>query len=282
MQAWIDDSGAKGQRGYITLGGLLGEAREWAAFSEKWADELRSSPSIRFLSTSDAANFNDDFHKWPLWQRDAKVRRLTQIVNDFHFTLVYCSIDLDAFEELVPRVDVHRKGKALKRVNTLTRQPYFHCFHTVCSAVCYELLKRGETQRFEIFFDEQDVLAPRVREWYPIYKSLLRPEEQAIMPLDPLFRDDKENMPLQIADFIAWVVRADQSGKQNPFTGIAREMRGLTRSDWCQVFDRERLQEYANALARNEPLNDSEYERTLRIFLELPEDDETGEVDHDR
>jgi hypothetical protein len=237
IQAWIDDSGAKGQGGYLVLGGLIGVAEEWAAFSDEWARQLAAHPTLRYLSTSDAAIFGGQFRNWPVWQRDTKIRRLAATVKDFDFTLIFCAVDLAAYDELFPRVTAPRKGKAVKRLKTLSEQPYFLCFHSICTSVCADSLKRGVTERIELMFDEQDMLAPRMKDWYPVYLAALTAHERAIMPIEPLFRDDKEFMPLQVADLIAWVVRADLGGEQHAFRWVGNEMRGLNRSPHCQVYD---------------------------------------------
>lgn len=268
MQAWFDESGGKGQGGYLTLGGLIGEAEEWAAFSDEWAQELTASRALGYLSMSDAALLGGEFHRWAAWERDAKVRRLAAKVNGFHFTLIHCSVDLVAHQELFPSVPARRKGKAVKRLKTFA-DPYFLCFHLLCTAVCVELMKRHITQRFELFFDENDVMAPRVKEWYPIYLSQLRPEERAVMPIEPLFRDDKEFMPLQAADLVAYVIRSDLSKIPHPFHWIWKTMRGLTQSRYSQIWDRQRLLRELTNDALLQP-HEQDYKRKLEDFLEMP------------
>jgi len=271
MQAWIDDSGAKGQGGCIALAGLIGEAQDWAVFADKWAEELAADPPLRYFSMSDAATRTGVFHRWPPWRRDAKVRRLARTVDGSKFTLVDVSVDLAAFAELFPKVTVPRKSDAAKRIRLLTEQPYFLCFHNVCTVVCLELLQRGITEQVDLFFDEQKILAPRVKEWYPIYLSALEPNEQAIMPADPIFRDDKVFLPLQVADLMAWIVRADQSGLWHPFKRIGKEMRGLTRSRYSQMWNRDKILEFAKS-DFEQPLGSQSYEKRLREFLGMTGD----------
>lgn len=87
-------------------------------------------------------------------------------------------------------------------------------------------------------------MKPRIKEWYPLYLSGLEPDERDIMPPDPIFRDDKLSMPLQVADLAAWVERADLGGINHPFRSLGKEMKSLTRSRYCAMWNRERLERF--------------------------------------
>lgn len=226
IQAWIDDSGAKGQGGYMTLAGLMGTADEWAQFSTAWDRRRQAPPIIGYLSTRDAIAFRNEFEKFrgnqPL--RDEKVRWLVSTVNDFDFWLVHSSVDLAGFNEQHFRLPIP-KGQT-PRTRALIKgslaEPYFFCLFALLYQVAYILNDWGITERFEIYFDEQDRLSPVIKAWYPLLRRLMGEDLSSITPVDPLFRDDKEHPPLQIADFFAWCLRRDFSGQSNAFRRIAQ------------------------------------------------------------
>lgn len=268
MQAWIDDSGAKGQGGYLTLAGFIGTAEVWAAFSDEWKRELDASPPLKFLSTSDAALLGGLFRGWPAWKRDAKLRRLLQIVNRFPLTLIYSSLDLAVHEEMFPKGKHPRKGPGVRRANTLLRQPYGWCFISICTAVLRDLRHRGLRDRFELMFDEQKIMAPRLKDWYPVVLQALEPDERAMMPMEPLFRDDQEFMPLQIADFVAWMIRTEHCGEDHALRQVAKELH-ISQSPYCQRFTREKIIQLQQQ-DRDPALQEPDFEKMLREFVDMP------------
>src|SRR5207249_2482907 len=104
-------------------------------------------------------------------------------------------------------------------------------------------------ERFEIFFDEQLVMAPRVKQWYPIIRATAEEQEMQLMPLEPLFRDDVENMPLQAADMLAWLSRRESSGADHSFGWIPSKLPNITFSQYSQTVTKERM-EKVTKLAR--------------------------------
>ena len=271
MQAWIDESGAKGQGGWLTLAGFIGKAEEWAVFSDLWSAQLAEAPSIQYLSSREAAGLYGEFHRWPAWQRDAKVRRLARMVNDFHLMVIAISVELAAYTEFfhdkaIPQIA--RKGPEAKRIRTFNQEPYFFCFHNMCTAVCLELRRRGVTEEIDLFFDKHDLMEPRIREWYPLYLSGLEPDERDIMPSDPLFRDDTRFMPLQVADLAAWTECSDLSGINHPFWRLGKEMK-VGRSIYCAAWNRERFRRFYAYAQSDESWTpgSAAYEEKLRGFL---------------
>jgi len=219
LQIWTDESGDKGQRGYMTIGGLMGSAEHWAAFSEKWDKRCLAPPSIRFLSTREAAGLNNQFGRFSSEQRDEKLASLMALTDDFDFHLVQVSVDLEMFEAYRPRIQQKVKpqvGDSL--LQTFVGQPYFFCFYQLSVALANVLLRRlPEGEKFEWYLDEKKILSERVEAWYPLLVGLLMDDQQTIMPARPIFRDDEKEAPLQIADFVAYVVRAELSGHPHPF-----------------------------------------------------------------
>ena len=63
--------------------------------------------------------------------------------------------------------------------------------------------------------------------------------KRAMMPPEPIFRDDKKFMPLQIADYVAWIERATCSGLSHPFRRITKELNTAKRSRHCRIWKRE-------------------------------------------
>lgn len=230
VQAFVDESGGPGQGPVIVLVGVIGKSEEWAEFSDRWRAALARPPAIRSLHMREAAHFRGEFRGWSRQSRDERVRLLAGIVNDFQFTAIHCSADLSGFAETIA-------ASASRPIS----EPYFLCFHSMIMAICYELLEQGQKERFEIIFDENVVLGPRVKLWYPVIRSVMEPEDEAIMPVEPIFGSDEELLPLQVSDLLAWLIRRELSGLDHSFDWIPRAMNGLVWSGHRQTFDRERM-----------------------------------------
>jgi hypothetical protein len=275
MQAWIDDSGAKGQGGWMTLGGLAGKAEDWAEFSDRWNEELHACPKIDYFSTREAMGLRGEFHNWRVHQRDAKTRRLATIAKDYNFTVISAAVELCVFgalkERLAPSApEVPRKSPIPKRRKTFSEEPYFFLFHAACSAVCLEMVWQGVSEEIDLFFDNQDRMKPQIKEWYPMYLSGLSDRERAIMPPDLVFRDDKKFLPLQMSDFVSWIERTVLNKDQHPFGNTLRSLKRLRRSRYCSQWDMarfEKLLQYRDLHKLTE--GEREYTDALRKYLGL-------------
>jgi hypothetical protein len=200
VQAWVDDSGDEGQgpSPSLVLGGLVGRAEDWAVFSDLWKKGLAESPAILYFKMKQAAGRSGQFYGFTAEQRDGKLRRLANIIDQFHFDIVHVTVETTGFSELFE----HQPKPA--------DTPYFFAFLSVIYVAYKELRERGEKERFEMIFDEQLALGPKVKAWYPVMRAGTEADEPgaaALLPIDLLFRDDKEFVPLQAADMIAWLRR---------------------------------------------------------------------------
>ena len=266
MQAFVDDSGAKGQEGVLVLAGLIGRSEDWAEFADKWRSVLNLPPAIPSLHMSDAAHFEGAFKNCPRDVRDQRVHLLASIVNDYQFTAIHCSVEIAAYAEVIAASRRAGRWKDKRtRLAKVLKEPYYIAFLGMVMAVCYELLEQGINERFEIIFDQHKVLGPRVRSWYPAIVAGMEPEAQAIMPIDPVFRDDEEFVPLQAADLLAWLVRRELSGMDHSFDWIPYSMRGIEWSGHGQYWDKERLQAIVERSNRI-PISDPEFQRTDRLL----------------
>jgi hypothetical protein len=266
MQAYVDESGGKGEGKWLTLVGLIAKAEDWAAFSDLWRSLLDIPPAVSAWHMKDAAHFAGEFSGWARATRDARLWLLASAVNDFSITALHCSVDLDAHKEFMAPIGnlrAPRKSRAA-RIGKILHEPYWLCFHSMIMAVCYELIDHETKDRFEIIFDEHSILGPRVKVWYPVIRAYMEPHEQEIMPVEPLFRDDTKFVPLQCADILAWVLHRELDDRQHTFGWIPNAMHGLVWSGHRQIFDRGRLKGIREKAIR-EPIS----AETYRQYSEL-------------
>jgi hypothetical protein len=98
--------------------------------------------------------------------------------------------------------------------------------------------QRKTLERFAITFDEHVIWGPRAVLWYPFLKSLFPPEEQAIMPIQPMSESDDRWMPLQGADLFAWCTRrAYAAGSGFDYNWILEDMPDVQLSHHSQTIN---------------------------------------------
>lgn len=199
VQAFLDDSGCKGQGHVFVLAGLIAPAEQWAEFSIEWGECLASPPAIRVFKLTEAMSCTGNFHRFSYRDRERKVAALARIIVRHATTAFTCTLDLGAFE----------------RTFTQAQRPfngwYFAAYFYALFGLCVDIYGRGYAkEEFEAIFDEQRIFEPRIKEWYPRMKSLARivlVPEASILPSDLLFRSDDAFQPLQAADMLAGLFR---------------------------------------------------------------------------
>ena len=236
VQAFVDESGGKGQAGHFVLAGLIAHADHWAMFSNAWKGCLKQDPAIAYFKMREAASLSGEFHRFNRARRDTKLRSLAKLIDQHAQIATFSVIDLDA----------HKRTWAKTNEKPLN-EPYFFSFHNTILASCFELWDLGWRERFEIIFDEQVILGPRAKAWYPLVRDVVydrEPEAHSIMPVDPLFRADDEFLPLQAADLLAWCCRRRMNipNGDRRFDWLLEEMPSLEVSVYSQYYDLERLQ----------------------------------------
>jgi hypothetical protein len=231
IQVWVDDSGGEDQVVQVTAG-LIGRTEEWAVFSERWARILAESPTVPLFKMHDAAALTGHFYGFSQPARDAKVKKLAELIAESGFNVIHVTLDMAGFDATFK---VYPRSKPLNK-------PYFHAFHIMIMAVGYELLDRGERERFEIIFDEHKALGEKAKRWYPVVREANEAAIQALLPVEPLFRDDSDFLPLQAADMMAWLCRRDTIGEDYPFGWLAPVFSRMTVSEYSQFLDRKRME----------------------------------------
>lgn len=233
LQAFIDESGERGQGQFLALGGFIGSAENWAVFSDRWDECLRGHPAIKSFKMKEAVSRTGQFFRWSIDARDEKVRALLDCFAGLGLRAIYACIDLGAFEE------IYSPGIA-KPWN----QPYFKAFHSIIWAVLYDSLATGNAEQVEIVFDNNVIHGTRAKRYYPFIRNfILAPELLSVAPVEPLFKDDERFLPLQAADMLAWLARSQNSGtgRQELDWVLGVLPMHVTLSPHFQNFGRDRL-----------------------------------------
>lgn len=193
LRAFIDDSVAQKGDKRLFYAGYLHRADAWAEFSEVWDWELHQWPAIEYFKGS-----GDQFDGWDAHLRDAKIAKLAQIIHAFEPFSFHFSLNRKLFEETLKPVSPY--GLA---------HPYFSACFVVISGVARHAASQGFTTPIEFIFDQQDGVDENVGLFFSEMIKNLPLEARNLISDKPWFKNDRDKqfMPLQAADMLAWHVR---------------------------------------------------------------------------
>ncbi len=199
IQAYLDDSGEKGQGNLLLFAGLISSRERWAEFSKAWAACLSASPSLPYFKFSEADGCKGSFHCFSYQERQRKVAALARLIAEHAEAGVYCAVDLAGFEDTFATND--------RPFN----HPKFQAFMRAILCLCVDIYARGHTREpFEAICDDLPTQVSKLKAWYPYIRKLadlvVQPEA-TILPADLRFSNDNDALPLQAADMLAGVWR---------------------------------------------------------------------------
>jgi Protein of unknown function (DUF3800) len=233
-QLFADESGNKGHSRHFVMAGLIAHSDAWKQFSNEWAECLKNAPTIKIFKMKEAASCSGQFYGFTEKDRDAKLKLLVGIINKYVSVCTFTVIDLEAHAETWAKTNQ-------KPLN----DPYFWPFQNTIMAACFSLWDAGVRNKFEAIFDEQYVSGLRAKAYYPIMVEIAKhrePDASSILPSEPTFKTDIEQLPIQAADLFAWCIRkSTDSPEYKKFEWLLSEMTKVKQSEYAQYYDRERM-----------------------------------------
>ena len=180
------------------MSGLFGEAQVIAQIVDDWERHLRAKHpgQIRYFKMDEAVTLDGEFRHWQPQNRDAKVLQMANLLNRSDIMRVGCSIDVAEHAFLESEWTFVRGHHAFN-------QPYLLGIANALSGAAEEAVDRGSTFPMEVIFDNQDLFKPMIMENYPALRDVFPESHKAVLPLYPMFRDDKDYIFLQAADLIS-------------------------------------------------------------------------------
>ena len=221
LHGYLDDSGyGDNNDPAFVLSGFIAAVPRWEVFSDQWRKALDEKPSIKYVKMSEAAGLTGEFGNWSAKDRNDKLRKLFPIIEGIKPMGIRSVIPCSSFHQNV-------KGKIAKTLDS----PYFLAlfdmlFMLVTSIRNGDLDVADPRYKVDFTFDENPKLKALIDKWYEIVISELPPWAAGLISNSPLFRDDKQVLPLQAADSHAWLglqLQREKTG-QRPF-----DRKGLDR-----------------------------------------------------
>jgi hypothetical protein len=199
LQIWLDESGENNPPVFV-LAGYLHHAEKWPLFADEWQKLLAIEPKLNYIKSYEAFGLRDQFKGWTEDDRDKKLMDFVQIIEHYTAGSYAFIIEHENFREIL-----QQKFPPFK-------SPYTFCYAATLYAMVYamnELRKKEDIDdKIELIFDQN---LRRRKSAAGAYKDMLQLVEdevaQGVGRKEPRFEDDKEFMPLQAADLLAYCMR---------------------------------------------------------------------------
>jgi hypothetical protein len=234
-QGYIDDSGANTTSSVFVLGGFIAPVDNWLAFSTDWKAALDAPPRLEYFKMKEAARLKDQFHPrrgWTEELRDQRINTLAAIIQKYAVLRVSVALR---------HSDFIKHLRSLPAVNRdLARDtPFVTALSLLMTAVAISREQNLLMEPIDFIFDQQEGIE---EELAPFWPGIKRRSEKADSKIVrdcfrhmPLFRDEKDFLPLQAADLYAWQIRRNHHNNRSLYMPPTETLRRL----WSiQGFDR--------------------------------------------
>jgi len=191
LQGFADESEGR----ILSLTGCISTYPQWDLVSNDWAAALAESPSIEYFHMREARDLSGQFEGFDVTKRDLKIVRLVSVALAHKPDVLTTWMMADDYTSIVGSVSPYE-----------THTGYLPCF--------YALLFRGAAYSrdhnlklpIDFVFDEKGKIGTYALNWYDAVKSAADATLKPFFGATPIFRDDMQIVPLQVADLIGWHV----------------------------------------------------------------------------
>jgi hypothetical protein len=215
LQAYIDDSASDAGDRRLYFAGYINSAHKWRLFTDAWDDELKSSPSIKYLKMVEASNRRGEFKDWKEKDVNEKLKGLARVIRHFHPMSFEFSASRKAFADLL----------APHSPRNLS-DPYFACNFGIVAMLSRHFAQAESRIPIEFIFDQQDGVDTSVDLFFEEMVKNLPKSARRLIHNKPRFQNDKDIKPLQAADMLAWHLRREHEDALL----LKRELTGLIRN----------------------------------------------------
>jgi hypothetical protein len=228
MHAYVDDSV---EAPVFVLAGFVARAEQWAELTVRWRSALERPPRLDFFKMKEAHALQGQFRGWSKADRDARLAEFVSIIRDHVLVAVYSVVHQRDYLAVMKR-----------RLAAQLDNPYWLMYHSIMMTVGRWEEGLGLREPVDFIFDEQGRQSDQVESIHSILIEHAPFGIRALFGARPTHRDDKETLPLQSADLLAWHIRRAQEEKDkgNDFdTPTMRSLRAIPHVE--DLWTRERL-----------------------------------------
>ena len=229
FQVYIDDSGTGGGSPVFLLAGYETTASRWAEFTDRWRAVLAQAPSIAYFKASECFASQGQFFGFSPDQCEAKAAALALVIKIFADQSYVVSVKHDDFSDIF-------RGNLAPSFDA----PYYFIAHDLIEQILAIYINERGRQRFELIFDRNETVEKRITDLYYKLRELsigtgAEYVYKEVMPVLPLFADEKVALPLQSSDMLAWFMRRIFSGEILPQISLLAF--DIIKEIHCNYFD---------------------------------------------
>jgi hypothetical protein len=194
LKAFIDDSGSGGDSPWFVLAGYLGAAEAWDAFDRRWRAALDGPPKLEYFKHSQMYRPETQWGQFKSeGQRNERLDRFIEVIGGHALRAIYVRVKQQDYDEIIEPY-----------VPPMWRNPYYFLFIGFLSSATSTERWAGTSRKIEFFFDNnQEVEKPSQR----LYSQVCGLPQFAGSVEGIHYKDEKQFLPLQAADLLAWEVR---------------------------------------------------------------------------
>lgn len=199
IQAYVDDSGNSpdgGKNPVFVLGGYISTADKWQSFSDAWEAECAKAPAIPDFKMVEANGLRGAFRGWTREATDDRCMAFARIIQAHAVVRIHTAIAWKDWHEII-------QGK----VPGMPENPYFWMFFDLMRQVADWQVRSGLQGSVDYIFDDQGLIGEMSAGWYSRVRAAMPPSLQSCFGSTPIFKHDKDVLPLKAADMWAWHVR---------------------------------------------------------------------------
>lgn len=206
-QAFIDDSGSEGLSHMFVLGGFVSEHVRWSAFSNDWQSALDVAPSLDYFKMREAMAFRGQFDRNRGWNEALRRQRLglfSEIIVEHVQARISTSVQTLLFRQYIQALP-SPGGRT-----SSSDSPYSYLVTRAIIATIHYLYNRDLEYPCDFILDEQTGFTSGLEMWWDVFRHHLKEERDGTrryIKNRPIWRDEKDFLPLQAADLYAWLVR---------------------------------------------------------------------------
>lgn len=210
LQAYIDDSKSDIGERHLYLAALIHQANTWERFSDEWDAALKAHPRIEYFKMVEAQNRRGEFKGWSEAKRNAKVLALAELIGKFQPISLVCSVSVAHTREVLKPHAPYGLGSE-----------YFPISFAMICGIARLMHGMNIHLPCDVIFDRQDNTSKNVLIFFDHIMNQQPQEWAQYVSSSPIFRDDREVLPLQAADLFAWHVRREaEGGYPSEYEGI--------------------------------------------------------------
>jgi Protein of unknown function (DUF3800) len=202
VKAFADDSGSGGDSPWYVLAGYVSSVQRWIGFDADWRAVLHSPPPIHFFKSSEAESLKGQFLGATPEERNQKIDALIEVIGRYAVRAIQVRMRQRDYNEII-KLNVPEQWD----------DAYFFLMPGFISAVLAIEKHLGDQQPAEFVLDSSQRLDRQARK---LYSQLLTLPQYAGRVASVVFSDEKDTLPLQAADLLAWQVRRAFSVPNEP------------------------------------------------------------------